>query len=117
MMRRDVDQITIVAVEGGEPSIAQPRGTLHDRVEHGLQIRARATDDTEDLGRRRLLLEGLRQALLELACPGAFGLLRCAGDRSRRFGLSLRGLYTPAHRSLLGSHRRDDRTAADDSLG
>src|SRR5713101_2947911 len=109
MMRRDVDQITIVAVEGGEPSIAQPRGTLHDRVEHGLQIRARATDDTQDLDRRRLLLEGLREVLLELACPGAFGLLRCAGDRSRRFGLSRRGLCAPAYRTLLGFHRGYDR--------
>ena len=137
MMRRDVDQITIVAVEGGEPSIAQPRGTLHDRVEHGLQIRGRLTDDTEDLGRRRLLpqhlgqrailllqdlacrifpLQALREALVELATLGGSVLRRLAGDREPGFYLRLPGLCPPTHRPLLASQRRYDCVAIEGRL-
>ena len=115
---------------------AEARGALDHRVQHGLEIRRRLTDDAQDLSGGRLLLQrlgqgailllqdlacrflplqALRQALLELAAPGGFDLRRLAGDREP--GGALPGLCPPTHRPLLASHRRYDRTEIDDRLG
>ena len=51
-----------LAIKSGrdtERGIAKRDTVPHDRVEHGLNIRRRARDDTEDLARRRLLLQSL----------------------------------------------------------
>ncbi len=41
--------------------LAQPRGVVEDRVEHGLDVGRRARDDAQDLGGGRLLLQRLGQ--------------------------------------------------------
>ena len=43
--------------------IAQPRGILRDHIQHRLNIRRRAGDDTQDFTRRRLLLQRLLEFL------------------------------------------------------
>ena len=51
-------------VPGGTMAIsglAQPRGRLHQRVEHRLQIEGRAADDLEHVGGGGLLLQQLAQ--------------------------------------------------------
>ena len=117
VLRHVMNQLAVELKECAEESVAQSHSASDDRVEDRLHVSLRPADDVQDLAGRRLLLQRLRQAFLELACPGAFGLLRRVGDRPRRFGFCLRGLCTLARRSLLGSHRRDDPTAAEDSLG
>jgi hypothetical protein len=39
--------------------LAEPRGPLGDRVQNRLDVRPRARDDPQDLGRRGLLVERL----------------------------------------------------------
>ena len=41
--------------------LAEPRSTFRDSIQHRVKIRRRARDDAQDLARRRLLLERLRQ--------------------------------------------------------
>ena len=43
--------------------LAEPRGIFGDRIKHRLNIRRRAGDDTQDLARRRLLLQRLLEFL------------------------------------------------------
>jgi len=87
-----VEQLTVELIERAEESVAQLHGASDDRVEDRLRIGPRPADDPQDLACRRMLLEGLRQALLEVVPPEAFGLRRRAGDRSRRFGFAFTGL-------------------------
>src|SRR6202035_79312 len=63
-----VEQLAVELIERAEESIAQRRGVSDDRVKDRLHVGPGSADDAQDLSRRRLLLEGLRQALLELAC-------------------------------------------------
>ena len=42
---------------------AKLRGRLHQGVEHRLQIESGATDDLQDVGRRRLLLQRFRKVV------------------------------------------------------
>src|SRR4030095_281333 len=49
------------ADERAKNAVAQPRGVLHDRVEDGLHVGRRLTDDAEDLARRTFPVAGLRQ--------------------------------------------------------
>jgi hypothetical protein len=51
----EVHQITVEADERAEDSVAQPRGTLDNRVEDGLCVSGGPRNDTQDLGRRGLL--------------------------------------------------------------
>jgi len=41
--------------------VAQPRGGLSYGIQNGLELGRRACDYSEDLGRRRLLLQSLSQ--------------------------------------------------------
>src|SRR5262249_25588400 len=50
-----------------------------------------------------LALQGLRQALLEVADLGAIVLRRLAGGRSLSFRLTLRGLCLTTHQLLIAS--------------
>ncbi len=123
--------VAIDAKHGGVEGVAQACRTRQDGHEHRLDIGGRARDHTQDLSRRRLLLERLgqhaifrplplqtlRQALLQFATLGGFLLRRLAGDRSPGFNLSLCGLCSPTHRPLLTSYRRYDRAEIDDRLG
>src|ERR1700730_8439240 len=112
-----MEHLAVELKEPAEQSGAQLHGASDDRVEDRLCVGLRLADDAQDLARGGLLFEGLRQAFLERARSGAFGLLRLADHRPRRSGFRLRGLCAPAHRLFLWFHRRYDREAADDSLG
>src|SRR5262249_62368885 len=79
------------AVDGR--GMEQPLGFLHVCVEDGSEVGGGAGDDTKDVARRRLPLERLRQALLEVA--------------------DLRGLR-PTHRPLLACHRATTVEALED---
>ena len=56
-----VDQLAVELKERAEESVAQPHGASDDRVEHRLHVGRRAADDPQDLARRRLLFQRLRQ--------------------------------------------------------
>ncbi len=58
----------------GPRTAEQTRGTAGNRIEDGLHIRLRLADHAQDLARRRLLLECLGQAPLEVPDPRAFAL-------------------------------------------
>jgi hypothetical protein len=84
-------------------STAHTRGILGDCIENGLEVTGRAADHPKDLGRGRLLLlrlrlvpQGLRQPLLQVADPRSVILGRLATNRELSF-LGLRRLWTPAH--------------------
>ena len=77
-----------------------------DGLEDGLDVGGRARDDTQDLARRRLLLQRLGQALLELVTTGGLLLQRLTTTSPAGCGLGLRafrlrGLRTPTHPPLL----------------
>ena len=55
-----IDQLAVEPVECAEKSSAQPHRTFDDRVEDGLHVGLRLTDDTQDLARCGLLLQRLR---------------------------------------------------------
>ena len=65
----EMDQSAVEPIDRPEPSAAQACGVRDDRLEDRLQIRGGTADHPEDLGRRRLLVQRLRQRgvpLLEL---------------------------------------------------
>src|SRR5215471_10447574 len=57
--RRDLEQLPVEPKHRAERSIAEPRRACHYGVEHWLDVGRRATDDAENLARRRLALQGL----------------------------------------------------------
>src|SRR5258708_7562882 len=113
-MRLHAKTLTVAEHDGPIPGITQPCRSLGNGVQHWLELRRRGADDLENLARRRLLLQrldqraifrplplqALRQTLLKVADPRAFGLRRLVGDRELGFDLRLRGLCAPTHRSL-----------------
>src|SRR5262249_26679596 len=54
-----VDQLAVESKDTRDTRVTQPPGMLGDRVEHALDIRGGAGNDSEDLTRRRLLIQGL----------------------------------------------------------
>ena len=69
-LRGQVEHFALEARHDRVLSVAQPAGAAHDRVEHGLDVGGRAADHAQDLPRRRLLLERLRQlAVARLQLP------------------------------------------------
>ncbi len=66
VMGDEVREVPVSAEHGGVQRVAQASGTLRDRVEHRLDVGRRARDDAQDLGGRRLLLQGLG----EVGVPG-----------------------------------------------
>src|SRR5262249_8392940 len=82
-----------------------PGGALDDGVEHRLHIRGRAADDTEHLGRCRLMLQGLAQfgiALLDLleepyVFDGDHGLVGEGFEKSDLFLRERADLHTANH--------------------
>src|SRR5262249_56795349 len=97
-----VDYLSVEAEDRAEGCLAEPERVLGDRLEHGLHVRLGRADDPEDLTRRRLLLEGLRQVavayvqLLEQAhvLDGDDGLV---GERLHQLDLLVReGMNLPA---------------------
>jgi hypothetical protein len=65
------ESFTIAENDGSVPGITEPRRALGDGVQHWLEVRRRAADDPQDLGRPRLLLQRVGQSLLQsLALDG-----------------------------------------------
>src|SRR5262245_35320736 len=54
----EMKQLAVELDERAKESAAQRHRALDDRVEHRLHVRRRATDNAQDLGGRRLLLQG-----------------------------------------------------------
>jgi hypothetical protein len=109
--RGSVNEFAIERRNSAGACAAQVHRTVGDCVEHRLEIGRRARDHLQDVGRGRLLLQRLRQPLLQVANPGPFVLPRLAGDRELRFDLGLRGLRTPTHqpplhRAMVGARLR-----------
>src|SRR5262245_3569579 len=64
-----MQELTVELLEVALDGVAQPRGAFDNRVEHRLKVSWRTTDDSQDLARGSLLLQGLREGpilLLEL---------------------------------------------------
>jgi hypothetical protein len=55
----EVDQGAVEPVDTAEPAVAEPHGTLRDRVEHRLGIGRGARDHPQNLGGRCLPLQRL----------------------------------------------------------
>src|SRR5262245_11632854 len=90
---------------------AKPSDALDQRIEHRLRVGRCAANDSQDVGRRLLLIEGVSQALLQIADPSVVVLGRLASNGGLGF-LGLRGLWTPAHWPPLASYE-----SAGDRLG
>ena len=99
-MRGEEEALSFNSKEHAERCVTEASGARQDRSKDRLNVRRRVRDDTQDLARRRLLLDRLRQALLKVANPGSFVLPQLPGDRELGFDLRLRGLCTPTHRPL-----------------
>ncbi len=117
MVSNEKESVGVPPENGDVECITQASSAFRNGIERPLDVGGRAADDFQDRARGSLLLESLGQAFLELGRPGVVGLLRSTGDTPRRFGFRFRGFCSSAHRSLLWFHRRNDRAAADDSLG
>ena len=59
VLRDEIVHLAVEPIDGAEEPVAQAHGTSHDGVEDRLHVRRRPADHTQDLRRRRLLLEGL----------------------------------------------------------
>ena len=101
--RRRRQKLAVVDEEGRDVRLAQPGDALEDDVAHGWERGWRARDYPQDLARRRLLLQGLRQSLLEVADPRDSLRRRVVNERSLGFRLTLLGLCTATHQALLAS--------------
>ena len=71
--------VPLRAAESNVVSPANPRRILDNRIEHRLKIRRRAADDSQDLARRRLLLQRFAQ----------FALRSCSSLNSRTFSMAM----------------------------
>jgi hypothetical protein len=60
-MGDEKEAVAVSAEDAGGLRLAQAGGALRHRVEHRLDVRRRARDDSEDLARRCLLRQGLGQ--------------------------------------------------------
>jgi hypothetical protein len=58
-----VELVAVAAKDDGVECLAQPSGAFRQRVEHRLDVRRRATDDAQNLARRRLLFESVLRLL------------------------------------------------------
>ncbi|HWO91799.1 MAG TPA: hypothetical protein VNP53_07495 [Methylomirabilota bacterium] len=65
-MRCTSYQLAVELKERAEESLAQPHGVSDDRVEDRLDVGRGTADDAQDLGGRRLLLEGLGDLRMRL---------------------------------------------------
>src|SRR5262245_56211866 len=63
MMSDERKPVAVPAENGGIERVAQAGGTLCNRVEHGLNIRGRTGNNTQDLACRSLLLQGFFEFL------------------------------------------------------
>jgi len=66
MVSHEVEQLSVVSEDAGDLRIAEARRAVRDGVKDRLDIRRRAGDHAQNLARRRLLLEGLRQGALHV---------------------------------------------------
>jgi hypothetical protein len=71
VMGGEMNQLPIEAVRGAVQSIAQAHGASHDRIEDRLDVGGRLADHSQNLARRRLLVE----CLLEVAVGNAVTLM------------------------------------------
>jgi hypothetical protein len=112
-MGDETQALAVDPEDGGVDGLTEPRGALHHGVQHWLNVRRRLANHAEDLARRRLLFQRLRQPLLQVPDPGAIALRRLAGKRSLRVRLTLRTLCAAIHQGAPASLG----TAFDDRLG
>ncbi len=61
VLGHQVNQLSVEAIQAAEQPVAQPHRAAHDGVEDRLHVRRGSADDPQDLGGRRLLLQGLGQ--------------------------------------------------------
>jgi hypothetical protein len=78
----EVHHLAVVADDDRVFASAQSAGIHHNGVKHRLHISRGARDDSQDLARRRPLIERRRQALLKVVNPGALALPRLASDKA-----------------------------------
>src|SRR5215468_7959977 len=64
MGRRKLQKIAIIQKDEAEHGLAQPRGTLNNRIEHWLGICRRPGDDVKHLARRGLMFQRLGELAL-----------------------------------------------------
>ncbi len=62
-MRNQMEQFAVVSCDSAEAPVAQTHCAVGDGVENRLDVGRRAADDSENLARRRLLLERFRKLL------------------------------------------------------
>jgi len=60
------EPVTVTSIDGGVHRTAEAGGALRQGLEHGLKIGRRARNDAQNVGGRRLLLEGFGQRTLHL---------------------------------------------------
>src|SRR5215831_15174038 len=70
VMSDEQEPIAVPPEDLGIRRLAQTGGALRHRVEHRLDVGRRATAHAQDLARRLLTLQALRQALLQVTDPG-----------------------------------------------
>jgi hypothetical protein len=104
VMRGNVDLCPIVPEHDPTQTAAELHGPTGDGVEHRLRVSLRLGDSSQDLTRRCLLLERLREALLEVLNLDTLVRPRLA----RRWGLSrahgFRGPSASTQWPLLAFH-------------
>jgi hypothetical protein len=59
MVGDDMDQLAVKPVHSSNMGVAETHSVDDDRVEDGLEVKARVADDFEDFGAGRLLLQRL----------------------------------------------------------
>jgi len=114
VVRNHMNQLAVEPIDGAEEGTAQPYGALGDGLEDRLHVGRRAADHAEDLGGRRLLLQGLghlgmslRERLVLLLQLGEQAHVLDRDDRLVGKGLDERNLLVRKRPDLEAANEND----------
>src|SRR5262249_43236746 len=102
-VRHEVEEVAVEPVDKAKLSLAEPRRARVSAVDHRLRIGRRAGDAPQDLARRRLLRQRLRQSVLKIRIgrpPGAVPVRARAGRTALQADLGMRRIVLMAPGTL-----------------
>ena len=111
------ERVAIAEQNARKRRLAQAGCPLGDRIEHRLNVTGGACHQLQDLVRRRMLLQRLRETHLEVSDRRGAGRARFPGDGALARGVCPGSFRAPIHRPPPGPDQLYKRTAIHNRLG